>query len=206
MTSKLKSEQVDGRFYPTVVKLLDTILQSLDQMRTLSPVDESPASDLAAAVEVRIAHTKAQRFSHILSSFTLSLITVDRCMNLARCYEAVKRYAEVIQHANLCLREARAAVSEPESDILSTGDPAYFRLSTTDLARLESDLAAYALVRIQRRVDESGRAIHSPEPTTVIGVSSPTVHAEGSRNRAERTCLHQYLLLSSVALHSAVCF
>lgn len=51
--------QVDSRLYPAVVKLLDTILQSLEQMRTLSIVDESP--DLATAVEGRVSFTKARR-------------------------------------------------------------------------------------------------------------------------------------------------
>lgn len=57
--SSLKPEQVDGRLYPAVVKLLDTVLQSLGQMRTLNIVDDSP--DLASAVEMRIAFTKARR-------------------------------------------------------------------------------------------------------------------------------------------------
>jgi signal recognition particle subunit SRP68 len=54
-----KPGAVDARLYPAVVKLLDTILQSLDQMRALSLVDENP--DLAAAIDVRIAYTKARR-------------------------------------------------------------------------------------------------------------------------------------------------
>ena len=56
---KLQTEPVDGRLYPAVVKLLDTVLQSLTQMRTLSIVDESP--DLASAVEGRVSFTKARR-------------------------------------------------------------------------------------------------------------------------------------------------
>jgi signal recognition particle subunit SRP68 len=54
-----KKEQVDGRLFPAVVKLLDTVLQSLNQMRALSVVDESP--DLASAVEARLTFTKAKR-------------------------------------------------------------------------------------------------------------------------------------------------
>lgn len=42
-----------------MVKLFDTILQSLNQMRTLLIVDESP--DLAAAVDIRISFTNARR-------------------------------------------------------------------------------------------------------------------------------------------------
>jgi len=54
-----KERVVDTRLYPAMVKLFDTILQSLNQMRTLSIVDESP--DLAAAVDIRISFTNARR-------------------------------------------------------------------------------------------------------------------------------------------------
>lgn len=66
-TPKSKPGQVDSRLYPAVVKLLDTVLQSLNQMRTLSIVDDSP--DLASAVEARLTFTKARRSfdSHRLS-------------------------------------------------------------------------------------------------------------------------------------------
>ena len=53
-------EQVDARLYPAVVKLLDTVVQSLTQMRNLSIVDESP--DLAAAIEARLTYTRARRY------------------------------------------------------------------------------------------------------------------------------------------------
>jgi signal recognition particle subunit SRP68 len=56
---KAKPEQVDVRLFPAVVKLLDTVLQSLNQMRALSVVDDSP--DLASAVEARLSFTKARR-------------------------------------------------------------------------------------------------------------------------------------------------
>ncbi|KAI6153113.1 hypothetical protein BKA82DRAFT_4086213 [Pisolithus tinctorius] len=94
-TSKAKKEQVDGRLYPAVVKLLETVVQSLTQMRSLSIVDESP--ELASAVEARLTFTKARR-----------------CFYLAQCYIAVKRYAEamtLIQHATLHLRETRSTLS-----------------------------------------------------------------------------------------------
>lgn len=55
----VKQEPVDYRLYPAVVKLLDTVLQSLTQMRTLTIVDDHP--DLASAVEARISFTNAQR-------------------------------------------------------------------------------------------------------------------------------------------------
>ena len=52
-------EHVDGRLFPAVVKLLDTVIQSLTQMRTLSIVDDSP--DLATAVDIRISFSKAKK-------------------------------------------------------------------------------------------------------------------------------------------------
>lgn len=58
-TSSPKPEQVDSRLYPAIVKLLDTVLQSLNQMRTLSIVDDNP--DLAGAVEARTSFTNARR-------------------------------------------------------------------------------------------------------------------------------------------------
>lgn len=57
--TKAKTEPVDSRLYPAVLKLLDTVLQSLNQMRTLSIVDDGP--DLASAVEARITFIKARR-------------------------------------------------------------------------------------------------------------------------------------------------
>ena len=64
---KPQPEQVDGRLYPAIVKLLDTVLQSLEQMRTLSIVDDSP--DLASAVEARATFTKARRsFNPVLTA------------------------------------------------------------------------------------------------------------------------------------------
>ena len=57
--SSLEKEQVDGRLFPAVVKLLDTVLQNLTQMRTLSVVDEGP--DLASGVDARICFTRSRR-------------------------------------------------------------------------------------------------------------------------------------------------
>ena len=51
--------QVDARLYPAIVKLLDGVIQSLEQMHTLTIVDESP--DIASAVEARLSFTKARR-------------------------------------------------------------------------------------------------------------------------------------------------
>lgn len=63
-TSIVKPEQVDGRLYPAIVKLLDTVVQSLDQMRTLSVVDEN--QELASAVEARLSFTKSRRSAKFL--------------------------------------------------------------------------------------------------------------------------------------------
>lgn len=60
-SSSSSSPQTDARVNPAVVKLLDTTLQGLTQMRNLSIVDES--ADLANAVDARIAYTKGQRYS-----------------------------------------------------------------------------------------------------------------------------------------------
>ena len=49
----------DPRVFPAVVKILDTVLQSLTQMRGLTIVDESP--DITSATEARIAFIKSQR-------------------------------------------------------------------------------------------------------------------------------------------------
>lgn len=53
------SQQTDARINPAVVKLLDTTLQSLTQMRTLSIVEES--HDLASAVDARLAYVNGHR-------------------------------------------------------------------------------------------------------------------------------------------------
>jgi signal recognition particle subunit SRP68 len=58
-TTPTAKTPVDARLYPAVVKLLDSTLQSLEQLRALSIVDESP--ELAGALEARVAYTKARR-------------------------------------------------------------------------------------------------------------------------------------------------
>ena len=52
-------ERVDTRINSAAVKVLDTVLQSFSQMRTLNVVDENP--DLVNAVEARISFTKGRR-------------------------------------------------------------------------------------------------------------------------------------------------
>ncbi|KAI0757621.1 hypothetical protein C8Q80DRAFT_111545 [Daedaleopsis nitida] len=120
--------QVDARLYPAIVKLLDTVLQSLEQMRTLSIVDDSP--DLAAAVDARLSFTKARR-----------------CYYLAWCYAPLKKYAEALsltQHASIHLRECRSLLAatldtDPIND--TDGGAAFYALALADLDRLDEDLA-----------------------------------------------------------------
>ncbi|KZT24687.1 hypothetical protein NEOLEDRAFT_1115860 [Neolentinus lepideus HHB14362 ss-1] len=128
-SSKPQKEQVDARLYPAVVKVLDTVLQSLDQMRTLSIVDESP--DLATAVEARTLFTKARR-----------------CLFLSRSYSAVKKYAEsltLIQHAQIHMRETRSLLSTAGSDPISSGSSPFFPLSHDALGNLDAELVADGL-------------------------------------------------------------
>ncbi|EJF58774.1 hypothetical protein DICSQDRAFT_90092 [Dichomitus squalens LYAD-421 SS1] len=117
--------QVDARLYPAIVKLLDSVLQSLEQMRTLSIVDESP--DLATAVDARISFTKARR-----------------CYYLSWCYAPLKKYAEALaltQHASIHLRECRSTLTPTiETDAINDGEPAFYSLDVQDLNRFEEEL------------------------------------------------------------------
>ncbi|KAF8871549.1 hypothetical protein CPB85DRAFT_1569212 [Mucidula mucida] len=109
----------DGRVYPAVVKLLDTVMQSLTQMRALSIVDDN--SDLASGVDARISYTKA-----------------SRCLYLARCFVAVKKYAEALtlhRHAAIHIRETQSHLSV-SSEIV------FFPLTVTELGKLETETLA----------------------------------------------------------------
>ncbi|PPQ90461.1 hypothetical protein CVT25_014979 [Psilocybe cyanescens] len=117
---------VDSRLYPAVVKLLDTVLQSLTQMRTLNIVDDN--ADLTSAVEARISFTNARR-----------------CVYLAQCYNAVKKYAEaltLLQHATIHLRETGSSLSLSESDPINTSVSSFFSLKDEDIKELESAIAS----------------------------------------------------------------
>lgn len=59
--------RTDARVNPALVKLLDTVVQSLEHMRSLSIVEESP--DLATAVEARLAFTKSRRSVTNIAAF-----------------------------------------------------------------------------------------------------------------------------------------
>ncbi|KAL1709384.1 hypothetical protein EV121DRAFT_194906 [Schizophyllum commune] len=122
--SKLPTQPVDGRLYPAVVKMLDTIVQSLTQMRTLSIVDDSPG--VAAIVDAKLFYSKARR-----------------CLYLSRCYAPLKKYAEalsLLQHANIHLREARQQLADPEAASSTSVD-----LPSDDLDALEDALSKDAL-------------------------------------------------------------
>ncbi|KAJ7151623.1 hypothetical protein C8R46DRAFT_1229155 [Mycena filopes] len=140
----------DARLYPALVKLLDTVLQSLSQMRALSIVDDSP--DLAAAVDARVDFTKARR-----------------CLFLSRSYGGVgvRRYAEaltLVQLAGIHVREARAVYSAEES-ATATAVPAHYPLPPAALEQLESTLAAEALALKRVWFAFNGGAVE-PTPNT----------------------------------------
>lgn len=119
---KPRKERVDARLYPAIVKLLDTTIQSLEQMRALTIVDESP--DLASAVEARQEFTKARR-----------------CRYLARCYAPLRKYAEALtltQHASIHLRSARSTLgvlADSESDPIT-----FYPLLPVDVDQLDKDV------------------------------------------------------------------
>lgn len=120
---------MDDRLYPAVVKLLDTVIQSLTQMRTLSIVDDNP--DLASAVEARISFTHGRR-----------------CLYLARCYSAVEKYAEalaLLQHATIHVRETMSGMALSESDSITNATPSFFPLNVENVKELESGVLADGL-------------------------------------------------------------
>ncbi|KAH8799621.1 hypothetical protein DL96DRAFT_1672399 [Flagelloscypha sp. PMI_526] len=130
-SSKSASSEIDPRVYPGLVKLLDTVIQSLNQMRTLSIIDDSP--DFSSSIDARISYTKARR-----------------CLYLARCYAAsqVKKYAEalvLIQHANIHIRETQTSLKLVEEDPINTSASPFYSLTTSDAAALDESLAADAL-------------------------------------------------------------
>ncbi|XP_006454823.1 hypothetical protein AGABI2DRAFT_182788 [Agaricus bisporus var. bisporus H97] len=131
-THTVKHKQVDMRLYPAVVKLLDTVVQSLDQMRTLSIVDDNP--DLAHAVEARSTFTKARR-----------------CLFLAHCYSPLKKYAEtlaLLQRASIHIRETSSTLSILIHDPISSDTnktSSFFSLTPADVKSMEDQLARDSL-------------------------------------------------------------
>ncbi|KDQ17713.1 hypothetical protein BOTBODRAFT_185806 [Botryobasidium botryosum FD-172 SS1] len=126
-TDKVAEPSLDNRTYPALVKLLDTVLQSLEQMRSLSVVDES--ADLVSAIETRISFSKARR-----------------CFYIAKTYSVLKKYGESLaldSRAHLYLREARSTIDT--SPTLSATDHAnlgFYPLSSESIEQLEKDIAA----------------------------------------------------------------
>lgn len=119
----------DSRLNPAIVKLLDTVVQSLTQTRTLSIVDDNP--DLASAIEARLAFSKGRR-----------------CVHLARCYAAVKQYAEalaLLQRATIYLRETNSCLSLSESDLINSGNPRFFSLVSDDVREIEKAVLSDSL-------------------------------------------------------------
>ncbi|KAH7344439.1 hypothetical protein B0J17DRAFT_635426 [Rhizoctonia solani] len=115
------SQTVDYRVAPAVVKLLDTILQNLNQMRSLSVVDES--ADLTMAIEGRISYTKARR-----------------ALFLSKTYEPHNKYAEAValtQRANLHLREAHTNFADTTE---STPETAFYPLTLESVKTLEQNV------------------------------------------------------------------
>ncbi|KAL5495759.1 SRP68 [Sanghuangporus weigelae] len=127
-------DRTDARVNPAIVKLLNTVVQSLEHMRSLSIVEEAP--DLATAVEVRLAFTKSRR-----------------CVYLARSYAAVKQYAQALalcQRSHIYIREASSTLSAtsptPHASfypITLTGVNSLEQLLLNDEERLKRDWFAY---------------------------------------------------------------
>ncbi|CAE6389915.1 unnamed protein product [Rhizoctonia solani] len=113
------TQTVDHRVAPAVVKLLDTILQSLNQMRSLSVVDES--ADLTMAVEGRLSYTKARR-------------------QVLLTYEPHNKFAEAValtQRANLHLREAHTNFTGVTEN---TPETAFYPLTLDSIKELENNV------------------------------------------------------------------
>ncbi|KAF8309994.1 hypothetical protein DL93DRAFT_2084941 [Clavulina sp. PMI_390] len=126
-TGKGKEQQEDPRINPGLVKLYDAILQSLEQMRNLSVVDESV--ELVPSVEGRLAFSRAKRVFH-----------------LARTYATLTRYAEALSltaKASLYLREARSIISTTTTFSSSTTSPeeSHYPITADTLTAFEESLA-----------------------------------------------------------------
>jgi len=138
-----KAEVVDARLYPAVVKLYDTVLQSLNQMRTLSVVDDNP--DLASAVDARVSFTKARRcVNGTAMPFKYSKLCY-RCIYLARCYIPVKKFGEalsLLQLATIHIRETNSSLSLSNSESVTDAHPDFFPLDSTEVKDLEETITS----------------------------------------------------------------
>ncbi|EJD04471.1 uncharacterized protein FOMMEDRAFT_122270 [Fomitiporia mediterranea MF3/22] len=93
--NKDKEIKFDARINPAIVKLLNTVVQTLEHMRSLNIVEDNP--DLTNAVETRLEYTKARR-----------------CLYLARSYAAVKQYTQALvlcQQSQLYIRATSSFLS-----------------------------------------------------------------------------------------------
>jgi len=123
---RVSSRQEDiPRRNTALVKLLSGMLQNLDQMRTLSIVEEAP--NLSSEIDA-----------------CTSLIKAKRCFRLAQTYatEPNRLYGEAIalsQRASLHIREARSSlvIVDSKSPLLDAFTP-----SQTQFATFEAELAS----------------------------------------------------------------
>lgn len=71
-----------------------------------------------------------------------------RCVYLAQCYSAVKKYAEglaLLQHASIHIREMISNFSLSESDPITTAIPSFFPLKNDEIKEFESTLVSDSL-------------------------------------------------------------
>ncbi|KAG8951763.1 hypothetical protein FRC03_012384 [Tulasnella sp. 419] len=121
--------QLDPRVYPAVVKNLDSILQSLDQMRTLTITDESP--EISAGVDARISYSKARR-----------------CHYISLAHASIKNYPQSLalnSRAQLHLRESSSMLSSSGGDTPLAELYFYPLTSQHDLTTLQTELETNAL-------------------------------------------------------------
>ncbi|KAF8609431.1 hypothetical protein BDV93DRAFT_484993 [Ceratobasidium sp. AG-I] len=112
----------DQRVAPAVVKLFDTILQSLNQMRSLSIVDES--ADLTTGIEARLSFTKARR-----------------ALSLSQTYEPHLKYAEAVsltQRSQLHCREMFSNMTDQDDQ--NTPETEFYPLTRASAQALEQDV------------------------------------------------------------------
>ncbi|KAF9524666.1 hypothetical protein CPB83DRAFT_860894 [Crepidotus variabilis] len=122
-SSSKSNPETDSRLYPAIVKLLDAVIQSFTQMRTLSVVDDHPT--LPSAVDARLTFTNTKR-----------------CIYLAHCYSSVKKYAEalaLLQHATIHLRETSSSLEDSEPD-LAHASTSFFALTHEDIKEVENTI------------------------------------------------------------------
>ncbi|KAL5534724.1 hypothetical protein ACEPAG_1188 [Sanghuangporus baumii] len=134
-------DRADARVNPAIVKLLDTVVQSLEHMRSLSIVEEAP--DLATAVEARLAFTKSRR-----------------CVYLARSYAAVKQYAQALalcQRSHIYIREASSTLSATSP----TPHASFYPITLTEVNSLEQ-----LLLNDEERLKRDWFAYNGGSPVT----------------------------------------